>query len=63
VDDHENEVGINCVALPIAHDPALPPWNAVSVSALAFWCPLDRVVEKVPTMTAMAAEVLQPAEI
>jgi IclR family transcriptional regulator, acetate operon repressor len=61
VDDEENEVGINCVAFPIALDPALPPMGAVSVSALAFRCPLERLIEEVPAMRAMAAEVLQPA--
>jgi IclR family transcriptional regulator, acetate operon repressor len=63
VDDQENELGINCVAFPIALDPALPPVGAVSVSALAFRCPLARLIEEVPAMKAMAKEMLQPAVI
>jgi IclR family transcriptional regulator, acetate operon repressor len=63
IDDQENELGINCVAFPIALDPALPPVGAVSVSALAFRCPLARLIEEVPAMKAMASEMLQPAGI
>lgn len=61
VDDQENELGINCVAFPIALDPALPPVGAVSVSALAFRCPLTRLIEEVPTMQKVANEMLRPA--
>jgi IclR family transcriptional regulator, acetate operon repressor len=63
VDDQENELGINCVAFPIALDPALPPVGAVSVSALAFRCPLAKLIEEVPTMRAMADELLHPAAV
>ncbi|HXH36211.1 MAG TPA: IclR family transcriptional regulator [Plantibacter sp.] len=44
VDDQENEVGVNCIALPFRLDPALPAMGAISVSALAFRMPLDRLI-------------------
>lgn len=40
VDDQENEMGINCIALPVRLGPGLPPIGAVSISALAFRTPL-----------------------
>jgi len=47
VDDQENEVGISCVAVPARPDPRGPE-GAVSVSALTFRLPLDRLVAEVP---------------
>ncbi|NYJ07196.1 IclR family transcriptional regulator [Petropleomorpha daqingensis] len=47
-DDQENEIGINCVALPVyALSPAAPS-GAVSVSALAYRTPLAALVDAVP---------------
>lgn len=51
VDDQENEVGINCVAVPARLDPS-GPGGAVSVSALAFRLPLDRLIAEVPQIRA-----------
>jgi DNA-binding IclR family transcriptional regulator len=51
VDDQENEVGINCVAVPARLDPA-GPTGAVSLSALAFRLPLDRLIAAVPRIRA-----------
>lgn len=50
VDDQENEVGINCVALPVHLDPTLRAIGAISVSALVFRLPLQRLVDEVPTI-------------
>jgi IclR family transcriptional regulator, acetate operon repressor len=51
VDDQENEVGINCIAVPAHLDPRGPA-GAVSISALAFRLPLDRLVAEVPRIRA-----------
>ncbi len=58
VDDQENEIGINCVAIPIYLDGATYPSGAVSVSAVSFRCPLDRLIEAVPTIRAMISQQL-----
>jgi IclR family acetate operon transcriptional repressor len=47
VDDQESEMGVNCVAVPVHLDKRLPPIGAVSVSALVFRLPLDRLVKRV----------------
>lgn len=52
VDDQENELGINCVALPVYGDAASPPKGAISVSALRFRCTMDRLVENLPSLVA-----------
>lgn len=48
IDDQENEVGVNCVAIPIYLDGATAPVGAISVSAVTFRCPLDRLTNAVP---------------
>lgn len=63
VDDQENELGINCVAFPLVLDPALPPVGAVSVSALVFRCPLQRLIDELPTMRAMAAQSFRATDV
>ena len=50
IDDQENEVGINCVAIPIYLDGAPVPAGAVSVSAVRFRTPLTALVEAVPAI-------------
>jgi IclR family acetate operon transcriptional repressor len=52
VDDQENELGINCIAVPVRPDPHSAPVGAVSVSALAFRTPLARLVEELPKIQA-----------
>lgn len=53
VDDEENEIGINCVAVPVRLNPALAPIGAVSISALRFRMPLERLIEQIPRITAV----------
>jgi IclR family acetate operon transcriptional repressor len=48
LDDQENELGVNCVAVPVRIDAHATPAGAVSVSALAFRLPLARLVDEVP---------------
>jgi IclR family acetate operon transcriptional repressor len=62
VDDQENEVGVNCVAVPVFTTSTLRPAGAVSVSALTYRMPLDQVVARLAdvhrclgTLTRVAA--------
>ena len=50
IDDQENEVGVNCVAIPIYLDGAERPSGAISVSAVTFRCSVERLSESVPTI-------------
>jgi IclR family acetate operon transcriptional repressor len=43
VDDQENELGVNCLAVPVHLDGSRTPSGAISVSGLAFRCPLSRL--------------------
>jgi IclR family transcriptional regulator, acetate operon repressor len=53
LDDQENELGINCIAVPVHLDAGLPPIGAISLSALAFRMPLDRLVAEAPQIQAL----------
>jgi IclR family acetate operon transcriptional repressor len=53
VDDQENEVGVNCLAVPVRLDQSGPPAGAVSVSALAFRLPLADLVAEAPAIAAV----------
>lgn len=46
-DDQENEIGINCLALPVFLTSPVTPSGAVSISALAYRTPLNVLVEAV----------------
>ena len=50
IDDQENELGINCVAVPVYADRSGPPVGAISVSALRFRYPLKRLLQTVPSL-------------
>jgi IclR family acetate operon transcriptional repressor len=52
IDDQENELGVNCVALPVSLEPGPIPSGAVSISGLAFRCPLERLVSAIPAIRA-----------
>jgi DNA-binding IclR family transcriptional regulator len=54
VDDQENEVGVNCVAVPVHLDGRAQPTGAVSVSALAFRTPLSDLVARAGEIAAIA---------
>ncbi|BEP12912.1 IclR family transcriptional regulator [Acidothermaceae bacterium B102] len=47
VDDQENELGINCLAVPVWLTSARVPVGAISVSALAHRTPLSELVDRV----------------
>lgn len=61
VDDQENEVGVNCVALAVHLEPGPLPSGAVSVSGLAFRCPMERLVAAVPAIRAVIDAELGPS--
>ena len=54
IDDEENELGINCVAVPVYLEGSAVPSGAVSVSAVRFRCPVETLVEGVPEAEARA---------
>jgi DNA-binding IclR family transcriptional regulator len=60
IDNQENEIGVNCVAIPIHLDGSATPSGAVSVSAVTFRCPLDRLVDAVPAIRETIAGMLGP---
>jgi IclR family transcriptional regulator, acetate operon repressor len=47
IDDQENEVGINCIALPVFLEPGRPVSGAVSISGLAYRRSLASLVSSV----------------
>jgi DNA-binding IclR family transcriptional regulator len=53
IDDQENEVGINCVAVPVQSEEHTSPTGAISVSALAFRIPLPQLVAELPAIRAI----------
>lgn len=62
IDDQENELGVNCIAVPVRFDSSpqragtLQPTGAVSVSALAFRFPIDRLIAEVDTIQSIVDE-------
>jgi IclR family transcriptional regulator, acetate operon repressor len=62
-DDQENELGVNCVAIPVHLDGSALPSGAISVSAVSFRCPLAKLVDAVPDIRAMIAAQLGPAAL
>ena len=50
IDNQENELGVNCVALPVTIDGSGGLAGAISVSGLAFRCPLEVLESKVPQL-------------
>lgn len=57
-DEEENEPGIGCVAVPAFLTGPSAPSGAVSVSAVLYRTPLERLVAEVP---AISAELTRPA--
>ena len=60
IDNQENEVGVNCVALPIYLDGSLVPSGAISLSAVTFRCPLERLIEATPLLRSTIERHLGP---
>ncbi|MGX9901397.1 IclR family transcriptional regulator [Arthrobacter sp. SA17] len=58
IDDQENELGINCIAVPVFGASSTMPTGAISVSALRFRYPLERLVQTAPTLAARVRSAL-----
>lgn len=56
VDDQENEVGVNCIAVPIFLTSPRAPSGAISVSALAYRTPLPHLVDALPDIMSIVDE-------
>lgn len=48
IDDEENELGVNCIAIAVYLHGAPTPAGAISISAVKFRCPLERLVSEFP---------------
>lgn len=49
-DDQENEPGINCLAVPVFMNSPTMPSGAISISAMAYRTPLQRLVDELPAI-------------
>lgn len=58
VDDQENELGVTCLAVPVRLDGSATPTGAISVSGLAFRCPLSRLEESFGQIAGIVEESL-----
>jgi len=63
VDDQENELGVNCLAIPVHLDGSAIPSGAVSVSAVTFRTSLATLVDAVAEIRAIIASHLGPAAL
>ncbi len=61
IDDQENEVGINCVAVPVRWNTGGRPLGAISVSALAFRMPVEKLVAEIPAIQHMVDQLTSGA--
>jgi DNA-binding IclR family transcriptional regulator len=61
VDDQENELGINCLAVPVFSASSAKPIGAVSVSALRFRYPIEDLVASAPTLLASVEQATSAA--
>ncbi len=60
IDDQENEVGINCIAVPVFLAPGRPVSGAISVSGLAYRRSLASLVSSVDIMRGIVEAHLGP---
>jgi DNA-binding IclR family transcriptional regulator len=56
VDDQENEIGVNCVAIPVFLGSPATPTGAVSISAVAYRTPLATLIDAVPRIRRVMEE-------
>jgi DNA-binding IclR family transcriptional regulator len=53
IDDQENEVGVNCIAVPIFLISPRVPSGAISISALAYRTPLPQLIAALPEIKSI----------
>lgn len=58
IDDQENEIGVNCVAIPVYLDGSPSPAGAISISAVSFRTALHDLVDAIPTIRATIVQRL-----
>lgn len=61
IDDEESDTGVSCIALSIHLDGSVLPTGAISVSAVTFRCPLERLIELVPDVREIVVRHLGAA--
>ncbi|WP_037681407.1 IclR family transcriptional regulator [Streptomyces griseus] len=59
-DDQENEIGVNCLALPVYLTSPTTPSGAVSISALAYRMPLTTLVDALDEIRALLGPLGEP---
>jgi DNA-binding IclR family transcriptional regulator len=60
-DDQENELGVNCLAVPYYFSSPTVAVGAVSISALVYRTPLSRLVDDVETIRAIVDGRFEPS--
>ena len=60
VDDQENELGVNCIAIPVHLDGSATPTGAISISGVTFRCPVQQLVDAIPAIRETIARHLGP---
>jgi DNA-binding IclR family transcriptional regulator len=63
LDDQQSDLGVNCLAVPVFLDGPAAASGAISVSAVTFRCPLDRLVESEPRIREIIARHLGGAAL
>ncbi|MBY3985658.1 IclR family transcriptional regulator [Rhodococcus sp. BP-349] len=60
IDDQENEMGINCVSLPVYSVSSSVPSGALSISALAYRTPLSSLLDAMDEIKHMTRDLTSP---
>lgn len=63
IDAQENEIGVNCVAIPVFLDGASEATGAISISAVTFRTPLAQLIDAIPEIRATIARRLGVSSI
>ena len=63
LDDQQSDLGVNCLAVPVFLDGPGAASGAISLSAVTFRCPLDRLIESEPRMREIIARQLGGAAL
>jgi IclR family acetate operon transcriptional repressor len=61
IDDQENEIGVNCLALPIYATSVIEPSGAVSVSGLTYRMPVRALIDAAEAIREVLGGLAEPA--